>query len=42
MMMGALWQATLAPVGGKPLDLFKLAQQHAETVLGGLLTEKAR
>jgi AcrR family transcriptional regulator len=40
MVMGALWQATLAPAGGKPLDLSRLAQQQAETVLEGLLTER--
>jgi len=39
MIMGALWQATLAPAGGKPLDLAQLARQHAETALDGLLTE---
>lgn len=38
MIMGALWQATLAPAGGEPLDLAQLANQHAETVLEGLLT----
>jgi AcrR family transcriptional regulator len=37
MVMGALWQATLAPAGGKSLDLKQLARQHAEAALEGLL-----
>lgn len=39
MVLGALWRATLVPVGARPLDLHALAQQHAETVLRGLLTD---
>jgi AcrR family transcriptional regulator len=42
MIMGALWQATLAPAGGEPLDLAQLANQHAETVLDGLVTGDER
>jgi AcrR family transcriptional regulator len=42
MIMGALWQATLAPAGGKQLDLAQLADQHAETALDGLLTSTPR
>ena len=42
MLMGVLWKATLEPAGGQPLDLAKLAAQHGETVLGGMLTETAR
>lgn len=38
MIIGALWTATLVPVGGQPLDFLKLASQHADTVLYGLLT----
>jgi AcrR family transcriptional regulator len=41
MVLGALWRATLVPVGGQPLDLAELAEQHAQTVLRGLLTEPA-
>jgi AcrR family transcriptional regulator len=37
MVLGALWRATLVPVGGTPLDLAALAKQHSETVLAGLL-----
>ncbi|HEX8841961.1 MAG TPA: TetR/AcrR family transcriptional regulator [Sphingomicrobium sp.] len=40
MVLGALWRATLVPVGGEPLDLAELAKQHSETVLQGLLTER--
>jgi AcrR family transcriptional regulator len=42
LLMGILWRETLQPVGGAPIDLEALARQHAETVLAGLLTEKAR
>jgi AcrR family transcriptional regulator len=42
MVMGALWQRTLVPVGGKPIDLAALAKQHAEAVLHGLLMEPER
>jgi len=42
MLMGVLWRETLQPVGGAPLDLAALAGQHAETILGGMLTEKPR
>ena len=42
MLMGVLWKATLEPAGGQPLDLGKLAAQHGETVLGGMLMEKSR
>jgi AcrR family transcriptional regulator len=37
MVLGALWRATLVPAGGEPLDLAALGQQHAETVLTGML-----
>ena len=37
MILGALWMATLVPVGGEPIDLEALARQHADAVLGGLL-----
>lgn len=37
MLMGLLWRETLQPAGGAPLDLEKLAKQHADTVLAGLL-----
>lgn len=42
MLMGVLWRETLQPVGGAPVDLKKLAEQHAETVLSGLLTEHVK
>lgn len=42
MLMGVLYRETLQPVGAAPLDLEQLAKQHTETVLAGLLTEKAR
>jgi AcrR family transcriptional regulator len=42
MVLGALWRATLVPAGGQPLDIAALARQHGETVLNGLLMERAR
>jgi len=42
MLMGVLWKATLEPAGGQPLDLAKLAAQHGETILTGMLMETAR
>lgn len=42
MLMGILWQATLQPAGAPPIDLAQLARQHADAVLRGLLTERAR
>ena len=42
MLMGVIYRETLEPIGGQPLDLGALAQQHAETVLSGLLTENVR
>lgn len=41
MLIGMLWRETFTPVGGATLDLPAIARQHAETVLGGLLTEEA-
>ena len=42
MLMGMLWRETFEPVGAATVDLKALARQHAEAVLAGLLTEKAR
>ena len=42
MLMGVIYRETLEPVGGEPLDLAALANQHAETVLTGLLAEQER
>jgi AcrR family transcriptional regulator len=39
MIMSALWTATLVPAGGEPIDFPRLASQHAEAVLRGLLVE---
>jgi AcrR family transcriptional regulator len=41
MILGALWTATLVPVGGEPVDFDKLASQQADAVLHGLLTERS-
>ena len=42
MLMGVIYRETLEPIGGEPLDLAELANQHANTVLTGLLVEKER
>ena len=42
MLMGLLWREVLEPAGARPIDLRALAQQHIETVLGGLLVEGGR
>ena len=42
LITGVLWQATLVPAGGAPMELEILAKQHADTILNGLLTEKSR
>ncbi len=38
ILMGVLWREVLTPVGAEPVDLEKLAKQHADTVLEGMLT----
>jgi AcrR family transcriptional regulator len=40
MLMGILWRETLEPAGAAPIDLEKLAHQHCETALAGLMTGK--
>ena len=42
LFMGVLWREVLEPAGAEPLDLQRLAQQHVETVLTGLLDEGGR
>lgn len=42
LLMGLLWREVLEPAGARPIDLRALAQQHIETVLGGLLVEGGR
>ena len=37
MVLGLLWRETLQSAGGDPVDLAKLAKQHGETILAGLL-----
>jgi len=41
MLIGVLWRETFTPIGGDAIDLDAIARQHAETVLGGLLTGEA-
>jgi len=42
MLLGVIWREVLVPVGGEPVDLRKLAAQHIDTVLTGLLAEGGR
>ena len=37
MLMGVLWREILQPAGGAALDMEALAQQHARTLLEGML-----
>ena len=37
MLLGALWQEVMQPVGGAPVDLLALAEEHRLTLLAGLL-----
>jgi len=41
MLMGLMYREVLQPAGGAPIDIEALARQHAETVLSGLLLERA-
>lgn len=42
MLLGVIWREVLQPVGGEVVDLRVLADQHINTLLGGLLTEGGR
>ena len=42
MLMGLMYREVLQPAGGAPIEIEALAQQHAETVLKGLLMEPAK
>lgn len=37
LLMGVLWREVLVPAGAAPIDLRAVAEQHVETVLGGML-----
>ncbi len=37
MLAAMVWREAFVPVGGQPIDLQRLAAQHARTVLGGML-----
>jgi AcrR family transcriptional regulator len=41
MLMGLMYREVLQPAGGAPIDIEALARQHAETLLDGLLLERA-
>ena len=38
MLLGVIWREVMEPVGAEPVDLERLAAQHVETLLHGLLT----
>lgn len=42
MVLGALWRTVMVPAGGVALEMDRLARQHAETVLQGLLTDPSK
>lgn len=37
LLVGVIWRETMEPIGAEPVDLERLAAQHVETVLDGLL-----
>ncbi len=39
LVVGFLWREVFVPVGAEPIDIARLAEQHARTVLGGMLTQ---
>lgn len=41
MLMGLLWREVFTPAGAAPIPLPELAAQHARTVLGGMLEDRA-
>ena len=41
MLAGFLWREVLVPVGAEPIDALALAEQHARTVLYGMLAPPA-
>ncbi len=42
MIMGVLWTEVAVPAGGAPIDLHKLAAQHAGVLMDGMLVEARR
>jgi AcrR family transcriptional regulator len=42
LLIGLIWRETFVPVGAEPFDLRALARQHAQTMLGGMLTTGGR
>jgi AcrR family transcriptional regulator len=41
ILLGVLWTEVFTPVGAQPVDLAQLVNQHADTVLAGLLVHPA-
>ncbi len=41
VLASVIFRETFVPVGAKPFDIPKLMQQHLDTILPGLLTQKA-
>ena len=39
MVAGFIWREVFVPIGAEPIDTARLAEQHARTVLGGMLTQ---
>jgi AcrR family transcriptional regulator len=42
LLVAVLWRETFVPVGAEPFDLPAVMSQHIDTLLLGLLTERAR
>ncbi|MDQ0466529.1 AcrR family transcriptional regulator [Caulobacter ginsengisoli] len=39
ILLGVLWTEVFTPVGAQPIDLAQLVNQHADTILAGLLVQ---
>jgi AcrR family transcriptional regulator len=42
MLLGVIWREVMEPVGAEPVDLERLAGQHVESVLQGILVREQR
>jgi len=40
LLMGMLWREVMEPIGAEPLDFERLAREHVETALGGMLARR--
>jgi AcrR family transcriptional regulator len=41
VLMATLWRETFTPIGAPPFDIQEVMTQHADTLLGGMLSQEA-